>query len=250
YQELLDYLNTLPNANPLMRKTLEDLIAKEKAGKTPTETAATKPAVTAAKKKAQTQPAEKRYLKMPESVTHMLRLNQRDGKTYLCLEDSNLIYEVDDKIFENASAEMHHHEITKFEVDKVTDLEFHTEAADIVLHKSGDDWKYLTDPHLPIDKQKVTDVLNAFREIKTDRYLEYDAKNLAKYNLDKNFDRVVITLEGTRKTEILLSKQGPPDDPEKSRYALRAGAGPKKVFLLQGSTADKFNQKLEDFEKK
>ena len=105
----------------------------------------------------------------------------------------------------------------------------------------------MEDPVVPIDKQKVTDVCNALREIQTHRYVDYDADDLAGYGLAGDVDRVAVTLSDRRRIEILLSATGPAGDPDKSRYALLAGT--RKVFLLKGEQADKFQQKLEDFEK-
>jgi len=238
YQQLLDYLNTLPNANPKMRKLLEDLIAKEKTGKPTTEPAAeTKTVVKPAPPAPEAKP-----------TIYRIALNQKNDKTYACLKGRNLIYELDKKIYEDAMAEIHNCHIAKFEVDKATGITFKTPNTDITLHKSGDEWTYLTDSHLPIDKQKVNDVINSLCDIQTHRYVDYDAADLAKYKLDSNIDRLIITLEGTQKIQILLSQIGPAADPDKSRYALRAGT--RKVFLLKGEIADKFAQKLEDFEKK
>jgi len=142
---------------------------------------------------------------------------------------------------------MHDRQITQFAIDEVTELAFKTAAAGITLRKAGDDWTYVEDPVVPIDKQKVTDVLNALREIQTHRYVDYDADDRAGYGLAGDVDRVAVTLSDKGRIEILVSATGPADDPDKSRYALRAGT--RKVFLLKGEQADKFQQKLEDFEK-
>jgi len=227
YQQLLDYLNTLPNANPLMRKTLEDLIAKEKQ-----------------EKKGKPQPETKKNSE--KETIYRLMLSQRNGKTYACREDNDLIYELDNKVFEDATAEMHLHKIATFEVDEVRDLAFNTSVADIAFHKTGKKWTYVIDPHLPIDDNKITEVLNVFRDFSTHRFVDYDVKDVAKYKLDQNVDKVTITTNGARKIEILLSKVGPKGDPDKSKYAMLADT--KKVFLLKGDQVDKFAQKLEDFE--
>lgn len=279
-EELLAYQKTLPNANPLATKMLEDLIAKEKAE------AATKPA------EATTRPSLEEYLKaqkanpnanpkMTEALEKMLAeqggaatkpataqaastrpattqpaaptifrlaIARKDGVTYAAREDQPIVYELDAKVYDDALAELHDRQILKFEPNNVTDVAFESGESRIVLRKTGEEWKYLPDPVVPIDKQKVTDVLNAFRDLRTHRYVDYAADDLSRYGLDKQVDRVAVTADGGKTTGVLVAKTGPQDDPDKSRYAVVDGT--KAVFLLKGDQAAKFAQKLEDFEKK
>jgi hypothetical protein len=170
-----------------------------------------------------------------------------DSVVYACLDDQDTVYEVSDKLYEDAVAEMHDRRIAAFEVSEVTTMSFGTSDARIVLGKSGeDDWKYLADPVLPIDKEKVKEALNDLRDLETHRYVDYAAADLSKYALGKALDAVEVSLAG-RKIGIQVSKTGPADDPDDSRYAVVAGT--QKVFLLKGEQADKLARKLEDFEK-
>ena len=178
---------------------------------------------------------------------YRLQLAQKDGVTYACVAGNDTIYELDGKVFEDATAEMRNRQITKFTVDEVTELAFKTKAAQITLRKDGENWKYVEDALLPIDGKKVTDVLNVFRELRTHRFVEYDADDLAKYGLTGEVDRVSFSTKSGQKTEILLSATGPAGDTDKSRYALVADT--KQVFLLKGDQAVKFEQKIRDFEK-
>ncbi len=228
-----------PELTATIRKKLEDLRAT------------TQPAAAqAGAKPAVTQPAQAEAPKPPDvppPKVFRLRLSQRDGATYASVEDKPTIYELDNKVYDDTTAEMHDRQIMKFELANVADLEFEHGETKIQLHKSGEDWKFLQDSTVPIDNQKVNDVLNAFRELKTHRYVSYTAADPEKHQLDKDVDRVAVSLNGGEKMEIRLSKKGPEGDADKSRYAT-LGTG-KGVFLLKSDQAGKFAQKLEDFEK-
>ena len=117
----------------------------------------------------------------------------------------------------------------------------------MTFRKTGDDWKYLGDLVLPIDKEKVTKVLNDVREIKTHRYVDYKAGDLKPYGLDQPALRLSLAGADGQRTTVLISATGPQDDPDKSRYAVVEGQN--KVFLLKSDQVSKLERKLDDFEK-
>ncbi|HOJ54746.1 MAG: DUF4340 domain-containing protein [Phycisphaerae bacterium] len=257
-QDLLEYQRTHPEtenklATEMLRQQLNELLAQ--AATQPayahlatqpaaTQPAATQPAVAAAA----TQPAAEVTATRPTGPeVRRLFLARKDDKTYVALEGSEMIWELDNRIYDDATTEMHQHQIVKFEVPNVVELSFEDAKGVLTFRKSGEEWRYVTDPLLPIDKQKVTDVLNGLREIKTHRYVDYAAADLAKYGLGDDAQRLVISQENGQRTEILLSKTGPANDTDKSRYAVVVGT--KKVFLLKEDQARKFEQKLDDFVK-
>ncbi|HOW72480.1 MAG TPA: DUF4340 domain-containing protein [Phycisphaerae bacterium] len=231
-KDLLEYQKTNPNENRLATEMLKDLLAEKLAGR---------PAAASAPAVALPPPA-------PAPIVYRLQLAQKDGVTYACVADHDTVYELEAKVFEDVTAEMRNRQIAKFTVDEVTELAFKTKAAQITLRKDGENWKYVEDPVLPIDSKKVTDVLNAFREMRTHRFVEYAADDLGTYGLAaEDVDGVNFALKSGQKTELLLSANGPAADADKSRYATLGGT--KQVFLLKGDQAVKFEQKIRDFEK-
>ena len=228
-KQLLEYQKTNPKENPKATEMLKEMLA-EKTGDRQTSQPAAKPAT------------------KPAATVHQILVSRKDGVTYAALTGGDVVYELDTKIFEDLTAELHDRQITRFTVEDVAELAFKTKAAQITLRKAGEEWQYVEDPVLPIDSKKVTDVCNAFRELRTRRYVDSAAGDPVKYGLAGNTDRLSITTKSGRKTEILLSADGPADDPDKSRYAMVAGT--KQVFLLKQDQAAKFSQKIEDFEKK
>ena len=188
--------------------------------------------------------------KAEEQGSKILRLamTKHDGVVYACREGDEIIYELEDKHYDDAMAEMHDRSVAKFTVADVAEVAFQAAGDEVTLRKSAPDkWQARQDPVLPIDGQKVTEALNDFRDLQTHRYVAYDAPSLADYKLDADVDRLAVTLDDGTKIEILLSKVGPADDPDESRYA--GVAGSTKVFLLEGEQAAKFAKTLDDFEK-
>jgi len=173
-------------------------------------------------------------------------LGQKDGKTYALRESNGLVYELDNKVFEDATAELHGRQIAKFNVDDVIELTLGAEPA-LTFRKAGDAWSYAADPVLPIDGDKVKEVLKAVSDIKTHRYVDYDAQNMADYGLDTPAARLAVAVAGGDRVEILLSATGPTGDADQSRYAALAAFN--KVFLLKADQVETFGKTLENFEK-
>ncbi|GMU22642.1 MAG: hypothetical protein AMXMBFR13_27270 [Phycisphaerae bacterium] len=244
-ESLLQYQREHPEtenkmATQMVQEKLDELRAQAATQPGVAERATTQPTVTADATPA-AEPA-------PQPTIHHLHMSRRDGKVYANLDNGQMVWELDDRVYEDATAEMHDRQVTKFEIANVVDLTFESpEHAVVALRKTGEEWKYLPDPLVPLDKQKVTDVLNALREIKTHRYVTYAAEDLGKYGLAGNVWKLIVGLDNGQRTEIVLSNSGPENDPDKSRYAVAAGS--KKVFLLKEDQAKKFEQKLVDFEK-
>jgi hypothetical protein len=281
--ELLEYTKSLPTVdndpsglpkqNPLAVKMLEEMLAAEQAA------AATQPAATDVVKAdahttTTTAPADTAAINhlaatgtrpadaaadaapaaesKPEAkpTVYRVMLTRQDGKTYACVDGRDLVYELDNRVYDEVAAEMHATQIAKFDVASVVEVSFASKDGQLAFRRTGEkNWQYAGDPLLPIDAEKVKEALNDFADLKTHRYVAYEADDMAAYGLQEGapVDRVVITPEGGERIEILVSKKGPAGDPDRSRYATKVGT--KQVFLLKGEQADKCARELEGFQK-
>jgi hypothetical protein len=256
-EELLEFQESLPKVatqpgdiveNPLMTELLKKKIAEKNAEKNNEggAEAAESPEAEAAPAPEATAKSEVRPMK-PTTVIHRILMSQQDGKTYACLSDGDTIYELDDKQFEDATAEMHDPQIFKFDIAEVTELGMSMGGETFSFRKGDkDEWTCLQDPVLPIDKEKVKEVLNDLRDLKTHRYVSYKASDLAPFGLGEDAKRLSVALIGGTREELVLSDRGPEGDADNSRYAMPAGT--KKVFLLKGEQVEKLDKKLEHFE--
>lgn len=228
-QELLDHIMTLPEEerNPLAIEMLENLIAEEQGAKG--------------------EAVDDKKQARPE--VYRLALSRVDGKTYAFLVGGETVYELDSNVYDTASAELHDRRVIQFEADSATSVFLSDGDDEMSFIKSGEDWKYGPDPVLPIDKAKVRELINAFRELKTERYVDYVASDLDRYGLgsESKVRRVGAVVQGGERVEILLSRMGPEGDGSDSRYAVKAGES--KIFLIRGEDVEKLSKSLEDFEK-
>lgn len=244
-QTLLDYNRSHPNeAKPEVTAIIEaDIQELQKLG-----AVASQPTIQGAPQgPAETQPAASQPAPKPEIKIYRVALAKKGDAAYAMVEGQPQIYEIDLKIYEDAIAELHDRQVLKFEVADVRQIGFEQGASQVVLNKSGDDWKYAADPLVPIDNQKVTEVINVFRDLKALRYEVYDKADPAKYGLAKDVQKMWVVLTDGQRSEVVVSGTGPINDADKSRYAMKTGT--PSVFLLKGDQAGKFAQKLEDFEK-
>lgn len=228
--QLIEYQKNNPNENPKATEMLKKMLA-EKTASMPAETAESVPAKAVGK-------------------AYMIQMTLKDGKVHACVPDSDVVYELDNKVYEDAVAEMYRREVFTLEPGDVTELAFKTGASTVTLRKTGDIWKYLEDPLVQIDASKVTDVLSAYKEFKTFRYAEYAAEDLGKYGLTADADGVTFGLKDGRKIELLVSTlMGPAGDATQSlRYAVLAGTN--RVFMLKPDQVARTRQRLEDLQKR
>lgn len=245
--ELLEYQKTHPDQeNPMATEMLKKRLAEKLAER---EGTATQPAQGNAEAPALVQTAPADAAPQPEPIVLTLDLSRHEGKVYAAVPGKDTVYVLAERIYDDVTAEMHDRQLTRFDVENVLEIAFRTSAASLTLRKAGEEWKYAEDPVLPIDEDKVNDVLNAFKELRTHRFADYDAADLGAYGLGEDADRVIFTLAGGQTLELRLANQGPsagqPGD-EDDRYAMIVGSN--AVFLLTGDQANKFGQKVEDFE--
>jgi len=201
---------------------------------------ATAPAPTTA---AASQPA-------PPPKLYRVRLARKGTDAYAMIDESDLVYQIDPKIYEHLDAEMRDRSVAKFEVPQVISLALIRPDGEMEFTQVDGKWSYRQDNTVTLDDQKIKDLLNAIRDAKVHRYVRYKAAaaDLAAYKLDAPANRIVVTASGGRKTELLISADGPANDRDKSRYATVVGSD--AIFLLKGADVDKLaKKKLSDFTK-
>jgi len=246
-KQLIEYQKTNPNENPLATEMLKKRLADLQASM-PAEAAASAPAASAPAVAAASAPAP---APAPAAgKVYQLQMTVKDGVAYACRPDSDVIYDLDIKVVDDALVEMYDCQITSFDPADVTEAVFRNKGTNITLRKVGNDWKYIEDQLVQVESSKVSDVLAAFKDLKTHRYTEYHATDLAKCGLAGDVDRVSFTFKNGRKIEILYSDTVPANDKAKT---CRNGvvAGTDRVFHLRlQDQVPKFRQRIEDFQKR
>ncbi len=240
-EQLLEFQKTNPQENPQATQMLRDMLAQLQAASQPGAEG-----TPAGEPQAAPQPTPEPP-PAPAETVFRVHLTRKDGKVFACVDGSDTIYELDERIFTDVSAEMHDRQVVKLQADKVVELSMGAGEEPLAFRKSGTDWRYVPDPLVPIDGSKVTEAINEWQDVKTHRYVAYAAADLAAFGLDAQARRFSVRLEDGEEIELLISAKGPEGDPDKSLYAARAGTN--KVFLVKGDQAAKLDKRLDFFKK-
>ncbi len=201
----------------------------------------------AASKPAATQPAASQPAPPPK--TYRLKFARKGNEAYAMVEGTDLVYQVDTKIYDHVAAEMRDRTLAKFDVAQATSVSLIRPGEEMEFAQANNKWSYRQDNTVALDDQKVKDLINAVRDARTHRYVRYKAApaDLPSYKLDAPALKVVVTTGGDKKVALLVSAEGPAGDADKSKYATVEGSD--TVFLLKGEQIDKLQKKLSDFVK-
>jgi hypothetical protein len=196
----------------------------------------------------ETKPAETQPATAPSLETYGLLINKTSEGVFACKPDGEMIYRLDEKIYEDATAEFHNLQITDFETDAVDEITFISpkdEKLTLRQEDEGQGWKCLPHTLVPIDDSKVTETIKELSDLSAQRYVSYNVEKPADYGLTENILQVRIILTEGRTIELHVSQDGPAN--ENSRYARLTDTN--KVFLLTGEQVAKLHKSLDDFEK-
>ena len=123
----------------------------------------------------------------------------------------------------------------------------HSPDRDFALEKVGrDKWIADLDSALPIDSTKVQERIDALRDLKTGKFVNYHAEDLGQFGLDRPAITVTLTDRRGQDYPLHVAPTGPENDPEQARYATIPGS--HKVFLLPLERLGLLNMSLADFE--
>ena len=131
--------------------------------------------------------------------------------------------------------------IDKGKIKKVTLV---SDTYKVELNKSGSNW-VTTDSKVEINQTAVDSVLSAISDLKADRVVEEDAKDLASYGLTKPTATITATLEGGETKTVFLGK----DTHVGNSYFLSLKDS-TKVYAVLSAYNVPFQYKLEDFKNK
>ena len=197
-----------------------------------------------------TQPAETQpSVEEPPQTYVLLMAATPDGKIYARLEDGELVYEVDHKVLDNLLAELHDRKAVPADgITRVVQLTFRNRDRALTLEKVGKKkWIADVDPTVPIDPEKINELVKSLAKLKTGKFISYHTEDLAEFGLDEPAIMLAFTDEWGETCQLHVSAEGPEKDLEQSRYATVLGSN--KVFLLSLDQVGVLNQTLSDFEK-
>lgn len=196
-----------------------------------------------------TSPSEETETYLPPAETHELLVSLHDGTVYARRMDSDTIYSIDRKTYDALTAEYHARTILQFDASDVREVSVTTPDGEDRFIRDGDQWKYVSEPDLPIDTKRVDNLLVQIADLKAERYVAYGADELALagYGLsDPSHTLTVRTDEG--KSTLRVSSQTCDAVPGGLHYAVLDGTS--DVFLVSPNTIHRFTISIGDFEAK
>jgi hypothetical protein len=177
-------------------------------------------------------------------VVHVLRAGRHDGKVYAMVEGGISVCEVDAKVLDDLEAELLDTRVTVLNPAEVRRAAFSGQAT-FTFEKSGTDWVLVDEPSFQADAAKVSNLLNALRDLKAKRYVKYNGANPAEYGLDRPAVAVTVETEAGQTTGLLISSTGPQGG---DRYAATTAAN-DRVFVVAADDVAKIAKQVQDFRK-
>ena len=191
-----------------------------------------------------TQPAEEIELVPQPAVVYAVLLGRHDGKCYAMIEGGATICEVDAKVLDDLEAELFDVKVVATDPTTARRIEIAGETT-VAFEKSGNDWLLVGEPSFQTDAAKVTNVLNALKDLKAKRYVRYAGANLLEFGLDQPAIRVTFETEKGQPVMLSISAKGPQ---EGGRYAATSDAA-DRVFVVTADDVTKFSKQVQDFRK-
>ncbi len=182
----------------------------------------------------------------PEILT--VAASKKDGKAYAIVAGSDSICEVDPRVFDDLDAELLDKRVFPAGVSNATAVTIARDAgAAFTFEKKDDQWSLAGESSFPADATKVTAVVSALTELKAQKFVSYDAKDLAAFGLDKPALAITLKLADGESREFRVAAKGPTGDTTGQRFATLVGSG--RVFLITKEELAKLDKDVKSFQK-
>jgi hypothetical protein len=220
---------------PSAVKTVVTVDAPPQPKKTPTTQPAEGPPV----------PAEEAEEPSGPPTVYTVVVARHGDKVYAMIEGGATICEADGKVLDNLEAELFDTRVATIDPSAARRLSFGGPGG-FTLEKKGDRWLLAGETSFAADASKITNVFEAIRDLRAERFVRYEGANPAEFGLDE--PAVVLTAqtdeaEGVAVT-IRVSATGPADG---GRYAAVSSAQ-GRVFVIKSEDVEKLAKQVKDFQ--
>lgn len=182
----------------------------------------------------------------PEILT--VACSKKDGKAYAIVAGADSICEVDPRVFDDLDAELLDKRIFPAGVSNALSVAIARDGSPaFTFDKKDDQWSLAGEATFPADTTKVAAVVSALTELKAQKYVSYDAKDLAAFGLDKPALAITLKLADGESREFRVSAKGPEGDTTGQRFATLIGSG--RVFLINKEEIAKLDKDVKSFQK-
>lgn len=186
--------------------------------------------------------------KADQAVSRTLELSvtEHDGKVYAKRSDRPTIYEVAKSFHTQLLAEYRTDRVWEFDDARVQRFSVRRGDDEHGFDRTEDKWLYTSEPDLPLDSRKVTNLLLQIRDLRTKRYVAYAVTDFSAYGLDAPAYEVTVTLEDDTSQVLRVSDRSGEKGTDKGLFANLRGR--TDVFLLTADTAKRFRVNLDELE--
>lgn len=168
-----------------------------------------------------------------------------DGKHYLKRADASTIYEIDEDFFDKLREEYHEPKVLNFSESQVKAFSVRKGRTTRAFEKRDGQWVWSAERDLPLDQKAVTNLLVNLSDLKTERYLRYDA-DPSDYGLSEPEHEVSLTLDDGRELRLRVSGESWARDPMRRYPAVRNDE--RSIFLLGTDAIGRFEVRIETLE--
>ncbi|MCB9850486.1 MAG: DUF4340 domain-containing protein [Phycisphaerales bacterium] len=180
----------------------------------------------------------------PQSLE--IDLARKDGKLYaLRAENDGVVYEVPATVWQTLTAEFRKTDLFSFDAEQVSKVSFRDGDDTQGFEQDNGKWLYVPEADIPVDATAVKNYVLRVHDLKVQRVIEYNASDLAAYELDAPQYELTVDVDGQTLPALLISSK---TDPSGAHYAKSAGA--PHVFLLPKDVLDRVRISLNEFEQK
>ena len=172
-----------------------------------------------------------------------LDVTEHDGKIYARLDGVDTVYELERSFHDRLAAEYRVGEVIVFDDEVVRRFTIRQGSEEHVFERDEATWRYKLEPDLPLDQEKVTNLLLQLHDMKTDRFAVYSTEDLSSYGLADPYLVATVELEDGSFVKLSVSSQSCEGDSQNRRFA--GAIGVSGVFLLSSDTIDRLSVSLD-----
>lgn len=181
------------------------------------------------------------------SETVELILAQRDGMLYAYRPDRPVIYRVAPALLDKLQDQYRALHLIAFEESQVDQFSIRQDTETHTFVRANNAWRYAAEPDLPLDQNKVKNLLLQVGDLKAQAYVAYGVQDLAVFGLAEPARQVTIVSHDAPEIGLAVSSMVCPGDPAPGNYAVLLDS--RDVFLLRPEDASRFDVVLDDLEK-
>lgn len=178
-------------------------------------------------------------------IIRRVTLSKHDGQVFAHRLDLTVFMEVEAAVYDALMAEVLDGVFWKLEQSQIVAFGSKDGEREVGFRKVRKRWQYSADPDIPIDPAKIEQHLSKMINLKTRRFVEYSASNVADYGLDSPSHRFFFELQDGTAHELLVSSL---DYRGEGMRLYATVANSNRIFTLEPTVLDVGVIKLSRFE--